>query len=650
MFGNTQEEIKSAWKSFISGGSIDNENIRELIRDSWNRCRNYGVDPFKLKNITIYEGNVLEEHLRKYKKLIDISLPVMKNLYNFVADGRFIIALSDHQGCILEIFGNEQIRSSVEVGSFVPGANWSEAQAGNNGIGTTLFVDRPIQIWGREHFRLAAHKWTCSAAPIHDPDDKLVGALVITGPYEEVHTHTLGMVVTAVSAIETQLKLAKTLSSLELSNNYKNAIIESISEGLLAVEEDGTITQINSVAADYFGSSPQEAINGKYHDVFGEKNQELSQALQDLIQSKMDVTDNEVDIFSKNGKKTYLVTSRPIMGNGINNGTVLLFNEITRAQKLVQRMSAARGAFTFKDLVGEHPAFLESVELARKAADSTSNVLLLGESGTGKDVFAQAIHNTGTRRRGPFVALNCGAIPRELIASELFGYVEGAFTGASRGGKMGKFELASGGTIFLDEIGEMPLELQTSLLRVLETKTITRVSGNDVIPVNVRIIAATNKDLSLEVSQGKFRQDLFYRLNVFSIRMLPLRERKEDIPLLVNKFLGNLCMEFKKPPIQADKRVLEVLDKYSWPGNIRELQNVLERAVNICSDPVLSIEHLPAEIRNAKKHGNFTPIDNYEKELLRNLLEQHNRNITRVANEMGVARTTIYQKIAKYNL
>jgi PAS domain S-box-containing protein len=574
----------------------------------------------------------------------------MKNLYSFVGGAKFIIALSDHQGCILEIFGNEQIRSSVEIGRFVPGAKWSEDLAGNNGIGTTLFVDKPIQIWGREHFRLAAHDWACSGAPIHDPHGRLLGALVITGPCAEVHTHTLGMVVTAVSAIETQVKLEETLSSLELSNNYKNAIIESISEGLLAVDEEGKISQINSIAAYYFGTSPQEALNAKCEDVFGEKNSELNKSLDKLIKSNMHVTDHEVDIYNGKNKTTCLVTSRPIMGNGINKGTVLLFNEISRAQKLVQRMSGARSNLTFINLIGEEPVFLETVELARKAADSTSNVLLLGESGTGKDVFAQAIHNTGIRNRGPFVALNCGAIPRELIASELFGYVEGAFTGASRGGKMGKFELANGGTIFLDEIGEMPLELQTSLLRVLETKTITRVSGNDVIPVDVRIIAATNKDLSLEVSQGKFRQDLYYRLNVFSIRILPLRERNADIALLSKKFLDILCTKFKKVPMQLDKKVLEVFNQYPWPGNIRELQNVLERIVNVCNDTIISINHLPVEMRSAKTRGSLMPIENYEKELIESLLELHNRNITRVANELGIARTTLYQKIAKYKL
>ncbi|MEA4926455.1 MAG: sigma 54-interacting transcriptional regulator [Syntrophomonadaceae bacterium] len=573
-------------------------------------------------------------------------MPVMKNLYSFVGQARFVIALADEQGCLLEIFGNENVKTEAARGAFIQGAKWSEDIIGNNGIGTALFLDRPIQILGYEHYWLNAHNWTCSGAPIHDPRGNLIGALVISGPYAATHTHTLGMAVTAVNAIENQVKWEEAVSSLEISNNYKNAIIESISEGLLAINAEGKITQINSIAAQYLECDPEEAINVNCGTILGVKNNELN----DVILSFRHTTDHEIDIFSGKGKKTCLVTSRPIRDNGINKGTVILLSEIARAHKLVQRMSGTISNFSFTDLVGKEPVFLETVELGRKAADSTSNVLLLGESGTGKDVFAQAIHNTGIRKRGPFVALNCGAIPRELIASELFGYVDGAFTGASRGGKMGKFELASGGTIFLDEIGEMPLELQTSLLRVLETKAITRVSGNEVIPVDVRIIAATNKDLSFEVNQGKFRQDLFYRLNVFSIRMVPLRDRKADIALLSRTFLDTLCAKFNKTAMQLDKKVLEVFNQYPWPGNIRELQNVLERVVNVCNDTIISVNHLPAEVRSTKARGDLIPIKNYEKELIESLLEQHNRNITRVANELGIARTTLYQKIAKYKL
>ncbi len=241
-----------------------------------------------------------------------------------------------------------------------------------------------------------------------------------------------------------------------------------------------------------------------------------------------------------------MITIRPIIIRGSTVGTLLLFRDIARARRMVQYLSGEQTKLTFSDLIGTDPSFLETVELARKASEGNSNIQLLGESGSGKDIFAQSIHNASKRKNGPFIALSCAAIPRELIASELFGYVEGAYTGARRGGKPGKFELACGSTIFLDEIGEMPLELQTTLLRVLESRTITRVGGSEVIPIDVRVIAATNRNLASAVLLGHFRQDLFYRLNVFSIFMVPLRNRRNDIPLFVDHFVKTISVKLNK--------------------------------------------------------------------------------------------------------
>ena len=224
----------------------------------------------------------------------------------------------------------------------------------------------------------------------------------------------------------------------------------------------------------------------------------------------------------------------------------------------------------------------ETIEVARMAARSSSNVLIEGESGTGKELFAQAIHNASKRSAGPFVAVNCGAIPRELIASELFGYSEGAFTGAKKGGNPGKFELADGGTLFLDEIGDMPLEQQVALLRVIQEKSVSRIGSNQVIPVDVRIICATNKNLLELMQTGRFRQDLYYRLNVINLRILPLRERKEDIPVLFQHFLQQMNQEGNQ---LSQQDVIEHLLSYDWPGNVRELQNVVERFVHL--------EHMP---------------------------------------------------------
>ena len=298
-----------------------------------------------------------------------------------------------------------------------------------------------------------------------------------------------------------------------------------------------------------------------------------------------------------------------------------------------------------------------------------SNVLITGECGTGKELFAQALHNESPRRKEPFLAINCTAMPRELIESELFGYEEGAFTGARKGGKPGKFELASGGTIFLDEIGDMPFNQQGVLLRVLQEKRITRIGGLRDIPLDVRVVCATNKDLSEEMRKGNFRSDLFYRLNVISIKIPPLRERPADITMLFECFLKTILSRMGKTVDWIQPDVFACLLNYKWPGNVRELQNVVERVVNTMNGTIVEKEHLPAEIRElpvvetcmpaadsfndqhselnihkARQLGKRLSANN-TKDQIANLLIKHGGNISRVAKEMSISRTTLYKKM-----
>jgi len=281
-----------------------------------------------------------------------------------------------------------------------------------------------------------------------------------------------------------------------------------------------------------------------------------------------------------------------------NNNLLTILNKVSNwAKDGGQKTYPTYGdtpSFTFKDIVGKSPALKKSLQLALIAAESDSNVLIYGESGTGKEVFAQAIHNQSSRRFGPFVAINCGALPKELIESEFFGYEEGAFTGAVRGGKKGKFELAAGGTIFLDEIGEMPLEQQVMLLRVLQNKSFMRLGGSKTIKADVRIICATNKNLRQEVERGGFRQDLFYRLNVLDIALPPLRERREDIALLFDHLLNQICQQVDLAPPVVESQVLDILKDYAWPGNVRELQNIIERMFSLSNKKLICAHQIPA--------------------------------------------------------
>jgi transcriptional regulator with PAS, ATPase and Fis domain len=296
---------------------------------------------------------------------------------------------------------------------------------------------------------------------------------------------------------------------------------------------------------------------------------------------------------------------------------------------------------------------MDTVNQARIVSQSNSNVLLLGQSGTGKDIFAQAIHNGSNRRNGSYVAINCSAIPRDLISSELFGYSDGAFTGSKRGGNQGKFELADGGTIFLDEVAETPLEFQTALLRVIEDKTVTRIGGSRMTPVDVRIIAATNKNLKEEVRNGKFREDLYYRLNVFTIQLVTLQERPEDIPILVDSFVRKISRNMGKKIARVDGRVIEKFKAYNWPGNVRELQNVIERMINIVHTDELTVDLIPSDILHNAARDEVLPEIKSPRDMERQILERMvltGLPRKEIARRMQMARSTLYRKLEKYNL
>jgi len=639
--------IQDSWKNFVAGQLITGE-VRQIIVDSWQNSVKNGISPFQKKVSRVLSGKEIIYNESLNRDLINVSLPVMENLYRFVAGSGFTVTLIDNKGIILKIIGDQEVADSISRGNFIIGADWSEESAGTNAIGLALKLDQPIQVISYEHFCICSHNSTCSAAPIHDAEGNIMGILDMTGDFEKAHSHTLGMVVASVHGIEKQLESKHAWEKYHLANSYLNAIVESVSEGMMAVNESGVITHINSYAIKVLQDN-KDAIIGKDIATYLKPS-----FLRENKNNLFGLTDQEVDIITNGKVKKAIISSRKIEGlpNGMK-GTVIVFNELNRTRKLVQRMSGLEAKLTFNDILGNNEKFLTTVELAKNAAYSLSNVLLLGESGTGKDVFAQAIHNASQKSNGPFVAINCGAIPRELINSELFGYVEGAFTGAKRGGNPGKFEMADGGTIFLDEIGEMPLELQTILLRVIENKSIMRIGGQETIPVNVRIIAATNKDLVKEVERGNFRRDLYYRLNVVSINLLPLREHKDDIPLLCEHFIQTINHQLGKDVYEIEDAVSHLFNEYDWPGNIRELYNTLERSLNIAQCSKLLVSFLPYEFtafKKAQKSLSHKSFEDLEKDLISNLIAEHAGNITRIANKLGIARTTLYRKLDKYNL
>jgi transcriptional regulator with PAS, ATPase and Fis domain len=649
------------WNKYIKGAeNVDAAVVPEEIIESWNRCRRLGVDPLCKPEHKILTESELQTLLADNKEFISISKPFLLNLYRFVKGSRFVVSLFDRQGYILETMQDDDEAAKENINmQWFPGVRWVEDSAGNNAAGTVLALKKPIRIFGTQHYNKTFHKLTVSSAPIFNPDGELIGGITLTAFYYASNPHTLGIAVAAAQAIENELRAQKALKEskaafeeTELALSLQKTVIEFIPEALIALDSRGCISVINDKAREKFCLEEQD-IEGKHIRNISE---EANHHFLSMIETNEPFTDADVRIFTKNGYGDYTLTCNPIVTpTGKIMGKILIFSEIKRIKTLVTKIIGANANIRFEDICGRNPRFLMTMEQARLISQSSSNALLLGESGTGKDIFAQAIHNASLRKDGPYLAINCAAIPRDLITSELFGYSEGAFTGSRRGGNQGKFELADGGTIFLDEIAETPLELQAVLLRVIEDKSIVRIGGSRIRPVDTRIIAATNKDILEEVHKGNFRKDLYYRLNVFTIHMLPLTERLDDIPLLVDLFIKRYGKTLGKNIRHIDDKVMDAFMRYSWPGNVRELQNVMERMINYTRSDELTADLIPLEILNAR-HASGPALDmdmespeDAEKKLIGHMLNlRFPKN--QIAEKMAVSRTTLFRKMKKYGL
>ncbi len=649
-FPTADQNLRQAHEILLRSGTVPSGKLRPVIARSWERCRKLGVDPRSGQCPDRVSGDELKARLERYDFLLKAAAPFMESLYGFVRDSGFVVLLADPDTCILKVIGTENADERAAA-YHAPGAIWKEEYAGNTAIGTALAEGTPLQIHALEHYCKDLLAWTCSAAPIRDPDGRVAGVLDMSGSTDLVHCHTLGMVVAAVTAIENQMAMNRAARELKTAYKYQAAIVESISDGLLTIDKRGCITYLNAAGARMIGIDHRDVIGRHIQDVV-----DYRATITDVLASGKGYADKEFFHKSGRGVLHFIQTAVPIREeNGEIVGVVDAFREAKRVRQMVNQMIGSQANFTFDDFVGRNPKIQDVLRLARAAAASSSTVLIQGESGTGKEILAQAIHNGSNRREGPFVAVNCGAIPRELIESDLFGHEEGAFTGARRGGRPGKFELANGGTIFLDEIGDMPPDMQVKLLRVLQDRKVLRVGGSNYIDVNVRVLAATHRDLQFEVEEGHFRRDLYYRLNVLWITMVPLREWLDDLPLLVSHIIDKLNRKLGKAALGVTSAVMERFRVHSWPGNVRELENVLERALNVSHGDFIDVEYLPktlwkpGETQVALGQGKAS-LKEIEKMAVAKAMEAAGGNITRAARVLKISRNTLYGKIRRFGL
>ncbi len=422
------------------------------------------------------------------------------------------------------------------------------------------------------------------------------------------------------------------------------SFIEEISEGIMICDLLGHIDTVNKGLTDLLGYKKLDLRKMKVSNIIGEWEYILNEAKSGALFSK------ELKVCINKNVSYLQINAHPLVNRESKIEKVLIiFKEVKKDRKLVNRITSGQAIYNFDKIIGKSEKFLEVIDYAKNIADSRSTILITGESGTGKEVFAQSIHNYSSRRNKSFVAVNCGAIPQNLMESEFFGYEEGAFTGARLGGAIGKFQLASGGTIFLDEIGEMPIDMQTKLLRVIEEKVINPVGSIKNIPIDVRIIAATNKDLQKKIREGNFRQDLYYRLNVLPLRLPSLRERKEDIPLLIEYFMKSISKNLNKKELEIPPYYEVKFMEYYWPGNIREIENIVELMINTQRVHVPGEEKQEIFIPLNKKDKCLT-LEYNEKQHIIKTLKKFNNNVSLSAKALAIGRNTLYRKIEKYKI
>lgn len=627
-----KNSIKKQWEAFQQGKDVDFSVIRQKVYDSWIRSRQLHVDPYHKKRESV-PPQQLQTILERNKDFINSASAIMGKLFKSIDMLNGTITLADKNGVVLYSCYQD---SHNLTPSHVVGDILTEEVCGTNGIGTCLAEASSIELVGAEHYSLEEHAWYCSAAPVYDTQGSVIGVFNISIPCEGHHYyHTRGLVEAVAHAITEQIFLTDLLEE-------QLAIMDSLDEGVVVLNSDGVIKSINKKACSMLKlTSPPEGQNFRriFHtqdNIFSELNQ------------KTPFQHKEVTFLNGIQSIPCLLSFSPLP----NKGSVLTLQENSPMRDLASRATGSKAVYTFSQILGESRVIQNAIRMGKNAAQSDITTLILGDSGTGKELFAQSIHNDSARRRGPFIVVNCGAIPRTLVQSELFGYNEGAFTGAVRQGKPGKFELADGGTIFLDEIGEMPLEAQVSLLRLLQNGEVTRVGGKKSTYVDVRVIAATNRNLSEAVRLNTFRKDLYYRLNAFVLHIPSLSERGDDIIILAKAFLSKFAIALNKHLTGFDDDVLAALKAYAWPGNVRELENCVERAVAVAETEHITMADLPAYISELapEKIPMKGKLQDKERETILATLRENQWNIRRTAAVLGVARSTLYLKIKKFNI
>lgn len=636
--------VNQARQRFFDQGAVPAGLIPDAILRSWQRSLACGVQAEgEPEDLPILSATELSSARQACSDLLDLSRPVMECLYEQVSRTSSLVILTDINGTILHSLGDAGFVGKARKVSLQPGGVWGEEQRGTNAIGTCLVERAPIQVHRTEHFTAANQFLTCSASPIFDPVGRISGVLDLSGDGRAYQQHSMALVRIATQQIE-NLMFSKTFHDDFVLHFHRHPqFVGTFHEGIAVFSPVGQLIAANRSALLQLAIDRYQMLTLGFDDLF-----DLS--FKRFVQQTETDPARVLELRNTHNQPLF-VRVRSVVKKNRRTDLVLAASAPRVGQKTLQ----------LEDLNLGDPQLHRVIERARKVLNHDIPIMLVGESGTGKELFAQALHHSGPRRNAPFVALNCAAIPAELIEAELFGYCDGAFTGARRKGYAGKIRQADGGTLFLDEIGDMPLELQARLLRVLQERKVAPLGSLEEHPVDMAVLCATNRKIREEVEAGRFREDLYYRLNGLLLTLPPLRERQDRLAL-AEALLAELTPTARR--LELSPQVRALFDRHTWPGNIRQLHSLLRTAVALMDeqDARLELEHLSEDFIEQCMHpGDAVLLQRPLSELLegdaglgeleqlaiRQALDECRGNLSAAARKLGISRTTLYRKLEK---
>ncbi|MBL8472902.1 MAG: sigma-54-dependent Fis family transcriptional regulator [Rhodocyclaceae bacterium] len=668
-------QAQHAHTAVRSDGTIPAGSLDAMIENSWKRCQALGLTEDCRPGFDPLPRSRMQDAIEANHALIAHARPVMETLYSQIVDTQSMLVLTDANGLILHSLGDDDFLQRADKVALKPGVVWTEEAMGTNAIGTAIAEDSPALVHGPEHYLAVNQFLTCSAIPITDPHGKLAGVLDLSGDWRGYHRHTMALVRMSGLLIENHMFGSAFANAAVLTFHSCPEFIGTLCEGMIAFRPDGTVLSANKSGLFQLGLG----LNGlRSHTFFSLFSQPVSTVFDHVRCRGSDL----MQLTLPTGIKVYARARIAASSTGSPAHLIVPGQELQRSAGFAGPSVAARPAPAPTATPGANgtshgkcgsldalktgdPQIDAALHKVHKVLGRDISVLVQGETGTGKELVARAIHHDSPRRNGPFVAVNCASIPETLIESELFGYEEGAFTGARRKGSVGKIMLANSGTLFLDEIGDMPLNLQARLLRVLQERVVTPLGSSKTFPVDVAIICATHRRLKDLIARGLFREDLYYRLNGLSITLPPLRMR-QDLHAVVQRILRD---ELKVgDELDVSQEVLRLFCQHPWPGNMRQLVNVLRTAV-VMADGEAEIcrEHLPDDfLEDMEAPGTAVPVaavaitppptagvvplqdgklEDIELNAIQSMLDQTGGNVSATARRLGISRNTIYRKL-----